>query len=98
MAASMASSGLSAYCLLPTAYCPLKLEHLQPIISGVHGDHAIVAVHHDGPGVCQLSRLAAGGAPGAQTAARGLVDALDAVIAELADDQVALGVFVESVR
>src|SRR5688572_14422552 len=79
-----------------SALSTLKLEHLQPIITRIHCDHTPGLVEGDGPGVAELARVAAAGAPDAEAAAGFLVDELQAVVAELTDDEPASAVEVEA--
>src|SRR5436309_15768073 len=70
----------------------LELEYLKPIVPRVHRDDAAVLVHRDAPRVGELAGVAAGVSPGPQAAAGLFVHELDAVVAELADDQPPVGV------
>src|SRR5690348_5226975 len=69
-----------------------KLKHLESVVPRVHRDDAAVLVYRDAPGVGELARVAAGVAPRLQALAGLLVDALHAVVPELADDQPPVGV------
>ena len=75
---------------LPRALLRLKLKHLQPIVPRVDRDDAVALVHRDAPTGTRAGRVAAAGAPDLQALAGLLVDQLHAVVAELADDQVAV--------
>src|SRR6266498_3835416 len=73
-----------------------KLEHLQAIVSRIDRYNAIAFVHSNPPRIRQLSRLMSARTPDSQTLARLLVDHLNAVVAELAHDQVSMPVDVQA--
>src|SRR5438045_2210642 len=76
----------------------LEFEHLQPIVSRVHRDDAIMLVHGDAPRVGELAGVVPAAAPKLDPAARVLVDHLHAIVAELAHDEVPFAVHVQAIR
>src|SRR5690349_20469995 len=68
----------------------LFIKHLQPIIPRVHCDDAVAFVDGDAPGIGKFARFSSRAAPDGQARAGLLVDLLHAVVAKLADDQVAI--------
>src|SRR5687768_6060216 len=85
----------SSFSLHPSS---LEFKHLQPIVPRVHRDDFFMPVDRDTPRVGELARVVAAAAPGLEAAAGLLVDQLHPVIAELAHDQIAVAVLVETVR
>src|SRR2546421_11014493 len=75
-----------------------KLKHLQPIVPRIDRDDAVSLIDGHAPRIGELAGVAAAGAPGLEALAGGLVDHLHAIVAELADDQVALAILVEAIR
>src|SRR6478672_6429208 len=75
----------------------LKPEHLQSIVPGVHCDYSSIAIHRRGPGIGKLSWFAAGKAPRGEAFATLFVDQLHPIVSKFRDDQVAMGIFIQTI-
>src|SRR5205814_7296661 len=75
----------------------LKLKNLYPIVPRIDRDDSPALVYAHAPRVRQSSRLSSRAAPYRFAPASSLIDLLHAVVAELADDQVAVLVHVQAV-
>src|SRR5881394_2861223 len=75
----------------------LEPEHLQTIVPGVHCDNPSVAIHRRGPGIGKLPWFAAGKAPGGEAPATLFVDQLHPIVSKFRDDQVAMGIFIQTI-
>src|SRR4051812_24896799 len=76
---------------------PLKMEHLQAIVSRIDRDDASTAIDGGGPGISELADLAAGNAPGGDPAAALFVDQLHAIVPKFGHHQMSALILIQSI-
>src|SRR5213075_1655704 len=77
---------------------PLKMEHLQAIVPGVHRNYASIAIDSGSPGIRELANFPAGNSPGGDSAAALFVDQLDAIVPKFGHHQVSVLILIQPIR